>query len=260
MQATSNFTRGKEPLDDIPVAIENLSLRRNVDSTHRVVDSWGNVDGKEARLGDAPVHPSRPVELGVIMVFHGLVPGRNRLLQGCRIHVQLLSQILNRITMNNQTYFVVELNGLGPVTDALVENQVSTVLWQGCDGVGNDLPGIQLIHEPLPVCVNQDSPFTTNSFPNQVDMGVVLLNGWVNLNQVHLHQLSTNTFGQFQAVTGSPRLVGRLVVLEVGAEAFDVFLRSTEAPGCQNHCLGTDLLRKVARLDFNAVNPAFRVL
>ena len=184
VQATSNFTRGKEPLDDIPVAIENLSLRRNVDSTHRVVDSWGNVDGKEARLGDAPVHPSRPVELGVIMVFHGLVPGRNRLLQGCRIHVQLLSQILNRITMNNQTYFVVELNGLGPVTDALVENQVSTVLWQGCDGVGNDLPGIQLIHEPLPVCVNQDSPFTTNSFPNQVDMGVVLLNGWVRPSPV----------------------------------------------------------------------------
>ena len=101
VQATSNFTRGKEPLDDIPVAIENLSLRRNVDSTHRVVDSWGNVDGEEARFGDAPVHPGRPVEFGVIVALHSLVPGRNRLLQGCRIHVQLLSQILNRITMNN---------------------------------------------------------------------------------------------------------------------------------------------------------------
>src|SRR5699024_2858118 len=84
--------------------------------------------------------------------------------------------------------------------------------------------------------------------------------GWVNLNQVHLHQFGADVFCQLQPVTSCSRLVGRLVILKVGAEAFDVFLRSTEATGCQNHRLSTDLLRKVAGLNLDPVDPAVRVL
>ena len=64
-------------------------------------------------------------------------------------------------------------------------------------------------------------------------MWIVLLNGWVNLNEIHLRQLSANLFSQLQAITGCTWLIGRLIVGQIWTVALDVFLGGTKATSCQ---------------------------
>ena len=88
------------------------------------------MNGKVAWLGQIAIHPRRPAKFLVVASFDSLVPSFNRVLQDSWIHLQVLSQILNRVAMNDQTNLVVEFNGLGMSAHTLVKDQIGTVFWQ----------------------------------------------------------------------------------------------------------------------------------
>ena len=74
---------------------------------------------------------------------------------------------------------------------------------------------------------------------------LALVNGWVNLDLIHIDRIAADFLDHLDAITGCASLVGGNVMSQIRAIFLDHLLTCPETASGHNHGLGCDFFRLV---------------
>ena len=215
MQTAANFAACEQPGNDVAALIQNVRLLIDVKTAHRVVNGRSNMNRIVGSLIQFAFHARLSAEFRVLFLFDGLIPLFKRLLQIIFLDVKFFGKLFQSSGLNDQTLFLIKINGFDAFFDLRIKHQISTLFFKSSDCVRNDAARGQFIDEPFAVSVDQNGAFSAHCLTDQISVIRILLNGRMHLNQVHLHDLRSNLFRKLDSVARSSGVVRGSVCLKI---------------------------------------------